>query len=245
MWNPSDPSFLAAIFAVALFYSMVGHGGASGYLALMSFTLLAGRPASTLALVMNLGVAGVSFFSYHRAKHFDLRLAWPFFAGSTPCAFLGGKLHVPGDMHKWLISLSLVCAAAWLLWGIRQPEKEASPCSPWAGVLCGAVLGLVSGMIGIGGGIFLSPLLILSGWAGAKTASSTSAVFILLNSIAGLAARSAEDLQVVPDHGPLILAAVAASVAGSLFGAFRATSPQLKTALGVVLVLAAVKLALG
>lgn len=245
MWNPSDPAFLAAVCAVALLYSMVGHGGASGYLALMSFTVLAGRPASTLALVMNLGVAGVSFLSYHRAKHFEARLAWPFLAGSIPMAYVGGRLHVPGEIHKWLISLSLFCAAAWLLWGIRQTDTEVRPLNPWVGILCGAILGLVSGMIGVGGGIFLSPLLILAGWSNAKTASSVSAVFILLNSLAGLAARSTEDLVVVPQHWGLIAAAVAASVAGSLFGAFRATSPQLKTALGAVMALAALKLASG
>lgn len=158
---------------------------------------------------------------------------------------MGGRIHVSGEYHKWLISLSLVCAAAWLLWGLRQPEKEAKPCPLWLSILCGALLGLVSGMIGIGGGIFLSPLLILTGWSNAKTASSTAAVFILLNSLAGLAARSTADLQVVPEHSPLIAAAVAASVVGSLFGAFRATSPQLKTALGAVLAMAAVKLATG
>lgn len=245
MWNPSDPAFLAAIAAVALLYSMVGHGGASSYLALMSFTLLAGRPASTLALVMNLGVAGVSFLSFHRAKHFDLKLALPFLVGSIPMAYLGGRLHVPGEVHKWLISLSLIWAAAWLLMGARKADEEIRQIQAWVGVSCGALLGLVSGIIGIGGGIFLSPLLILAGWSNAKTASSVAAVFILLNSLAGLAARTPQDLAVVPQHLDLIAAAVCASFAGSFFGAFRASSLQLRTALGWVLALAAIKLAAG
>lgn len=242
MWNPNDPGFMVCIGLVAMLYSSVGHGGASGYLALLSMTSLAGRPASTLALGMNLGVSGISFIAYQRAKHFDFSLLWPFLVGSIPMAYVGGTLKVPGSLHKILIAAALTAAALWLILGVSRKVVETRPLNLPGAILTGVIIGLLSGIIGVGGGIFLSPILLLARWADAKKTASVSAIFILLNSISGLLARNAGELSVIGQHVNLIAVTVVMSLVGSALGAHKATNPQLRVILGVVLLFAVAKL---
>lgn len=243
MIDPAGPGFHLAITLVAILYSAVGHGGASGYLALLSMTALAGRPAATLALTMNLGVASISFAAFQRARHFRWEILWPFLVFSLPMAFLGGRLHVPGSVHKALVALALGAAGLWLLLGARRPSNDPPrPIRLGVALPVGAGIGLLSGLVGVGGGIFLSPMLLLARWADPKQTAAVSAVFIVLNSLAGLLARTSSDWALVGPHGSLIACAVLGSLAGGLLGAFRATRPQLRVALGLVLLLAIGKL---
>ncbi|MBI4347281.1 MAG: sulfite exporter TauE/SafE family protein [Elusimicrobia bacterium] len=231
------------IAAVAFLYSLVGHGGASGYLAIMS---LAGVEPATMkvsALALNLLVAGIAFANYRKAGHFEPRLLWPFAAASIPAAYLGGRLDVPPRAYGALLGATLIFAAV-RLW-IPERDAEKSPAAPPLSVSlpAGALIGFVSGVVGVGGGIVLSPLMLLAGWADAKRTSAASAAFIWLNSAAGLAGHW-HRFREAPVPWSWVLAAAAASAAGSALGARRLTGPVLRRCLSVVLALAAVKLLL-
>ncbi|MBI5200875.1 MAG: sulfite exporter TauE/SafE family protein [Elusimicrobia bacterium] len=231
----------ALIGLVALLYSLVGHGGASGYLAVMS---LCGVPPATMkisALALNLLVAGVAFLNYWRAGHFDRKLFWLFAATSIPVAYVGGRLELSPRVYCAILGSTLVFAAG-RLWMAEAEEREpaASPAVPVAAAW-GAAIGFVSGVVGVGGGIFLSPLLVLMGWAGAKRSSAVSAAFIWVNSAAGLAGQLSK-LRETPVPWSWVGAAAVCSVAGSWLGARKFTAPALRRCLSLVLVTAAFKL---
>ncbi|MCC7103198.1 MAG: sulfite exporter TauE/SafE family protein [Fimbriimonadaceae bacterium] len=242
MLNASEPFFWFAITLIAFAYSAVGHGGASGYLALMTFSNVGTKDSATLALSMNLVVAGVSFLAFHRARHFDWQLAWPFLLGSVPFAFLGGVLKVPGHIHQWVLAAALLYASFWLMFGMSKSGREARELDRRIAVGAGAGIGLLSGVVGVGGGIFLSPLMILARWADAKRAASVAALFILANSAAGLAARTPKNLSVVSDHWPLLVCGFIGAIAGGWIGANRIPNLALRRFLGVVLLAAVAKL---
>ena len=235
------PLLLAAMGLVAALYASVGHGGASGYLAIMAMAAFPAAAMRPTALVLNIAVsllAGVAFF---RFGHFRGSLFWPFAASSIPFAYLGGSLRVHSAVFQILLALALTFAALRLV--LPAPNRPPRPAPAWLVVLMGAALGLVSGLIGIGGGIFLTPLVILCGWADAKTASGISAPFILVNSLAGLAGLGADGLSHLAPAWPAMLAAVLAGGAiGSLWGSGAAHPRAVKAALSLVLALATVKL---
>lgn len=239
-----EPWLVAGVTVVAAAYSMVGHGGASGYLALLAFTSISPKLASTTALVLNVVVAGITWVAFQRARHFDFRLAWPFLVGSIPFAALGGLLHVESRVQDLLLAGTLTYAAVVL--AIRLPASAAPSEAPerWTCVGLGAGIGLLSGIIGVGGGIFLSPLMILRNWAKPHTVASVSAVFIWANSVAGLVARPWPRVQESLALWPLIIAGVIGAVVGSWVGAQRVSGIGLRRALAAVLVLAVVKLVL-
>lgn len=230
----------ALIFLAAALYASVGHGGASAYLAIL--TLFGGAPAevSSTALILNCLVSSVAFVAYARAGHFSIRLLLPFAITSVPAAFLGGGLVVPPQVYSLLLVVALLAAAARLAIVLPAGHRVRPPSRPVAAIT-GAVIGLLSGIVGVGGGIFLSPLLMLLGWAGAKQTAAVSAAFILVNSLAGLAGRLVRGGIEVGNLVPLIIVAFAGGVLGSWIGASRLTALTLRRLLAVVLIVAAVK----
>ncbi len=239
--TPELAELLAFIAFAATLYSSVGHGGASGYLAAMALfgvTPLVMKPA---ALAMNIVVAGLVFYRLWRAGHFDARLFWPFALGSIPLAFVGGALTLPGGAYKILVAMALLVAASRLLWKAQDHEASALP-NIWIALAGGAGLGFLSGLTGVGGGIFLSPLLLLLRWANMRTTAAVSAAFILVNSIAGLAGHASVTVQWPTQLPLLMLAALAGAVIGSELAVRRLAPVTLRRVLGVVLVIAAAKM---
>lgn len=245
---PSQPELLllllGLVFLVAFAYASVGHGGASGYLAVLSFFGLAPAAMAPSALCLNLLVSGTSFTSYWRSGHFAGRLLWPFLLTSVPFAFLGGLLAVPAGLYTLLLGLVLFFAAARLLL-VQPPVREESLLRPPSLVVAlpvGAGIGLLSGIIGVGGGIFLSPLLILSKWADAKRTAAASAAFIWVNSAAGLYGHLLRKTVDWPGLLWLVGAAFAGGLLGSYLGARHFRGVWLRRILGVVLLVATIKL---
>ena len=245
---PADPAALALllglVFLVAAAYSSVGHGGASGYLAVLSFFGLAPAAMAPSALLLNLLVAGTSFTSYRRAGHFVFRLLWPFLLTSIPFAFLGGMVSVTPSLYGALLGAALLAAALRLLWVTAPAAEESFVRAPslWVALPVGAGIGFLSGVIGVGGGIFLSPLILLLKWADAKRTAAASAAFIWINSLAGLYGHL---LRTEVDWAALLWlvgAAFAGGVLGSNLGAWRFQGVWLRRILGVVLILASLKL---
>lgn len=232
---------IAAIFVVAVLYSSVGHGGASGYLAVMAFLSVAPTVTRPTALVLNLFVASIGAIQFYRAGHFAWSLFWPFAVTSIPFAFLGGMITLPTNVYRILLGLVLLFAAFRLAWSF---SKEVDPVPPkiWIALVCGAAMGLLSGLVGVGGGIFLTPLLLLMNWSETKTAAGISALFILVNSAAGLLGNY-QQVSVLPsDVWFWITAAVAGGIVGSLLGSRKFDSLMLRRILAAVLLFAAVKL---
>lgn len=245
---PTHPALLvlllALVFLVAMAYSSVGHGGASGYLAILSFFGLAPAAMAPSALLLNLLVAGLAFISYKRAGHFVFRLLWPFLLTSIAFAFWGGLIGVSPRLYMFLLAGVLVFAAFRLLIVVPAQRDEYFVKAPSLAVALpvGAAIGFLSGMVGVGGGIFLSPLLILFRWADAKRTAAVSAAFIWINSLAGLYGQLSRKHVDWNALVWLIAAAFAGGLVGSWLGARRFTGLWLRRTLGVVLLLAAVKL---
>jgi uncharacterized membrane protein YfcA len=231
------------IFFVAALYSSVGHGGASGYLAVLSFFSIAPQLISTTALVLNVLVSGIAFFSFARGGHFSIRLTWPFIAASIPAAFLGGILKVADHTYYLLLALALIVAAVRLVrLGVSTEGAMMRELTLRVALPTGAGIGLLSGMIGIGGGIFLSPLMQFMRWADIKQISATAACFILANSLAGLAGRTTNTSFHIGSLWILLIAAFAGGCFGSYTGARILLSLTLRRILAIVLLLAALKL---
>ena len=238
----ADLLLAACMFLGAVLYTSVGHAGASAYLALMALFGLPPAVMRPTALVLNILVASLTSFRYGKAGLFRWRTLWPFLIGAAPFAFLGGSLQIPGDIYRPLLGAVLWLAAARLLWP-REIKAAADPHDPpvLLGVAIGAGIGLLSGLTGTGGGIFLSPVLLFLGWSNPKVASGVVAVFILCNSIAGLGGNLAS-VQELPANLPLFAASVlAGAVVGTTLG-IRFNSAVILKALGLVLVIAGFKL---
>lgn len=232
-----------AMMAVAALYGSVGHGGASGYLAVMAVAGLAPAVMKPTALSLNLVVSALAALAFWRTGHGSWRLFWPFALGSVPFAFLGGVLQVPDGTFHLLVAFALVFAAFRVAWPspVLLPPR-ALPRAP--AVAIGAGLGLLSGLTGVGGGIYLSPLLLLARWADAKDGAALSALFILANSAAALSAHLLAGREVPP----LALAFVPFVLLGGALGAWLGTrhfSPLvIRRGLAGALVLAGAKLIL-
>jgi len=237
---------LAAGMLVAAFvYASVGHGGASAYLAAMALAGLAPAEMRPIALTLNILVSSMATWKFWRAGHFRWRLFWPFAAVSIPFAYLGGAITLPGQAYKIVVGLVLLYAG-WQLWRSFRAGEEMrevrAPAIPLA-MAIGAAMGLLSGLTGVGGGIFLSPLLLMLGWAGTKQTSAVAAPFILVNSIAGLAAGFVAGTAVLPQATWLL--AVAVLIGGWLgaeYGSRRFANPVVRRFLAVVLGVAGAKM---
>ena len=227
----------------AALYSAVGHGGASGYLAV--FALLGLAPASLrpAALALNVAVASLASFQYIRRFGSFPKLLWPLLAGSVPAAFIGGRLPVDATLIKLLIGATLVAAAVRLLTAYREVTHLRAPAA-WILFLLGMVLGLLSGLTGIGGGVFLSPILILMSWALVRESSAVVAPFILANSLSGLIGALSSGAQLPNQFGWWLLAVIIGGFVGSTWGARHGSPRLVNMVLALVLVIAGVKLLL-
>lgn len=232
---------LVFIAVAALLYSSVGHGGASGYLAAMALFGVSASFMKPAALVINIVVAGLVFARLWRAGFFSARLFWPFAIGSIPLAFLGGAIQLHERAYQYLVAVALLVAAWRLLLASHEPPTRQAP-HPGAALPVGAGLGFVSGLTGVGGGIFLSPLLLFLRWANMRTTAAVSAAFILVNSVAGLAGLFTAGVTLPRGLPWMTLAALGGALVGSEFAVRRLAPVRLRQLLGVVLVIAAVKM---
>lgn len=238
-----DPAtFALMLFAAAALYASVGHGGASAYLALMALTSFAPEAMRPLALVLNLFVSAIAFIQFRRSGAFDPRLFGMFALAAIPMAYLGGSIDLGGTWHRRLLGAVLIASAAALAFRPRIAEAAVSLPRPAVALPTGGALGLIAGLTGTGGGIFLSPLLVLMRWAEARTVAGISAAFIFCNSAAGLLGQGAQ-LDALPRETPWYVGAVViGSFLGSGFSAARLPRVALVRLLALVLVIAGGKL---
>lgn len=238
----SEDLLTAGIFAAALLYSSVGHGGASGYLAMMAIFNVAPHEMRPAALVLNILVASIGTIRFHRAGAFRWSLFWPFAAASVPCAFLGGLSSLSAGTVKLLMGFVLLFAATRLL---RDFTGQASRTLKIpAALAAGAGIGLLSGMTGVGGGILLSPLMLMRGWANARTTCAISAAFIVVNSIAGMLGLMISGVRLPSELVIWSFAALAGGHIGSGLGSRRLDGDALRRLLAVVLIVAGLKMLL-
>ena len=240
-----DVILTALILLAALLYSSVGHAGASGYLAAMALMGVSPEVMRPTALTLNILVAVIATTKYYRAGAFSWRLFWPFALASIPFAYLGGALTLPGDVYKPLVGAVLIYAA-WRSFRTAHGAAHVVAARPPLALLLivGAGLGFLSGLTGVGGGIFLSPLLLLFRWAEVRVISGIAAAFILVNSIAGLLGVMVT-APALPQALPYwAVAAVVGGYVGAEYGSRRLGSPSIQRLLAVVLVIAGVKMVL-
>jgi uncharacterized membrane protein YfcA len=232
-----------AIGAAAALYSSVGHGGASAYIALMALAGLAPEEVRPAALVLNIVVAGLGAVRYLRAGRFDWSVFWPFAVTAIPAAFLAGGIDVPEHIYRPLLATALGAAALrYLLWPQVDAIKPSRAPSKHVALPAGAALGALAGLTGIGGGVYLSPLLVFAGWADPQRATGIAATFIVVNSLAGLAGRSSS-LAALPAYLPwLALAAIIGALIGTTLNLKRLSKSGVLRVLGLVLGVAAAAL---
>ena len=238
---PADPILLAAVFAVALLYACVGHAGASGYIAVMTLLGLAPGVVRPTALILNVLVATIGSIQYARAGHFSWTLFWPFAVLSVPLAFVGGYTSLPIGWFRVLVGLVLLFSAARFVMR-STPDPVPHPPTKARATVTGGALGLLAGLTGTGGGIFLTPLLLICEWSTTKRAAATSAVFILVNSIAGLAGNFSATHILPAVALPLALTAAFGGTIGSHLGSRRFDPIVVKRLLAAVLLVAGLKL---
>lgn len=231
------------IFVVALLYSTVGHAGASGYLAALALFSISPLVMKPTALVLNILVAVIGTVRFYRAGFFSWRIFWPFVISSIPASFIGGALTLPVPVYKSIVGLVLIYSAVRLFFSARRgDDPETSRVPLIAALIIGAAIGLISGLTGVGGGIFLSPVLLLMHWAKTKETSGVAVAFILVNSISGLLGH-VSSLALVPRE---IIYFAPAAIVGGWIGTQLGTKvlpvAGIRRWLSVVLVLAGAKL---
>ena len=239
---------LVALSLIAAMYASVGHGGASGYLAVLSLTVYASNDPAWLkqhAWSLNLLVAGMAFFAYKKGGFFNSKLAIPFIAASIPATLIGGYLRVNDDIYDILLSITLVFAA-WKLYITKSSESEelfSNPPPVHIALIVGASIGLLSGIIGVGGGIFLSPIILLFGWSDPKTTAGIAAVFIWVNSASGLIGSSISGQNVIEFDVliPFAIAVLIGGYLGSKFGSERFSQKTVRNTLVSVMIIAAIR----
>lgn len=234
---------LGALAVVAFLYSSVGHGGASGYLAVMAIAGVAPAMMKSSALLMNVAVSLISFIGFYRAGYFRFKLFYPFAIASIPMAFIGGTMVLPDPVYKKILAICLLIAIARMIVQYKEQGDTHQHAPLWLCLLIGGVIGLLSGMIGIGGGIILSPLILLLGWASLKETAAVSALFIFVNSLSGLIGQLQKGTLLLSDH---ILYALIVTIAGGLIGSYYGSRKfnfrTLKYLLATGLVIASLKL---
>lgn len=242
-------AILAVLFLiVGALYASVGHAGASGYLAVMALVGVDALVMRPTALAINVLVATITFVQFARAGHFSWRLFWPFGLASIPAAFVGGLIHVPAGPLRLAIGVVLLLSAARMAWTtLRPPVNPPQPHAPAlpAALTCGGVIGLASGLTGTGGGIFLSPVMLIFNWADIKKTAATSSLFILVNSLAGLGGLATKGWTPTPSLAALAAAACAGGFIGAYFGSRVLNARALRLLLSVVLLIAGTKLVVG
>jgi uncharacterized membrane protein YfcA len=241
METSGDIALCLVVALVAWLYSSVGHAGASGYIAVMTLAGFAPERIKPLALLLNILVASIASVQFYRAGHFSWKLFWPIALLAAPMAFVGGYLSLPLAWFKVLLGLVLAGSAVWLLNPMQNQEQVHEPARHKA-ILAGAGLGLLSGLTGTGGGIYLTPLLLIMGWAKTKTASAVSALFILINSVSGLAGLMSSGREMPSGWYWLALGVVVGGSIGATLGSFRLPVRSARILLSIVMFIAAAKL---
>jgi uncharacterized membrane protein YfcA len=236
------PYLAVCIFVVAMMYASVGHGGASGYLAIMALFSLHPEALKPTALMLNIVVAGVGTYLYCTAGQFSWRVFWPFVITSIPMSFLGGTFNLPPELYRPALGMVLLFAA-WRLFARRKHnDYDAKTPNIQLAMIVGGVLGFASGLIGVGGGIFLSPLMILLRWAKVREVSGIAALFIMVNSISGLAGH-VSSLQHVPEYAPILAGvALVGGTIGALCGSRHLPVATILKAMSLMLVMAGGKM---
>lgn len=234
-------SILLLIFIVAMLYASVGHGGASGYIAVLAIFGVANSMIKFSSLFLNILVSSIAFYHYYKAGYFKWKLFFPFAIASVPFAAIGASIDLPDTMYKKILAFFLLFPILKLL--INSPDLEAKQQLPIAiALLIGAILGFISGILGIGGGIILSPILLLFHWANLKETAAVSALFILVNSISGFVFAFSRHPPIDWRFGMLVFAALLGGFIGARLGSARWSIGVLKNVLALVLVIATVKL---
>ena len=237
-----SPLLLILLLLVAFLYASVGHGGASGYLALMSLFAFPVTFMKPTALVLNILVSGISFYFYYREKKFDWKLFYPFAITSIPFSFLGGIITIETHIYKIILATVLLFAVARLLGVFGKQKGELKPINFPLALIIGAAIGFLSGLIGIGGGIILSPVLLLLGWADIKKSAAVSALFIFVNSISGLFGFVTKGGTLPISSVSLIAVVLVGGILGGYFGSKKMNTMLLRNVLAVVLLIAIFKL---
>ena len=243
----SETITIAFLFLLgAALYSSVGHGGASSYLAVMGLFSFAPAVMKPTALALNILVAAVATIKFYRAGLFKWELFWPFAVASIPAAFIGGATMLPARSYKILVGIVLLYAAVWLFRSsLRPPTREPHSPPLWGAVFSGLLIGFLSGLTGVGGGIFLSPFLLYMGWAETRATSAVAAPFILVNSIAGLLGHFSSVAQLPANIPVWGAAALIGGWIGATYGSRRAPTAVLRQLLSLVLIVAGSKLVFG
>jgi len=240
--EPVSIFFLFLLFVVALLYSSVGHGGASGYLALMGIFAFAPDVMRPSALMLNVFVSLIAWWQYSRSVSWNKKLFLWLIAGSIPTSFFGAMVSIEADVYKQILGALLFFQAIRLLGFIKTPFEGLNQPSMVIAICMGAGIGFLSGLIGIGGGIILSPLLLLLGWTDLKQTALISALFIFVNSLSGLTGLVIKGTTFDPVLYIWIVFALAGGLLGSWLGSKKFTSATLRTLLGLVLLVAGLKL---
>ena len=234
--------FYIALFIIAFLYASVGHGGASGYLALMAIYGISPEVMKPTALLLNLFVSIVSFIQFYRGGHFRWQLFWPLAIASVPMAFIGGLIHMDASVYKFILGILLVIVVIRFLFFSNFKNVETKPLQIIPALLIGAAIGLLSGLIGIGGGIILSPILLLMRWSTMKQTAAISALFIFVNSLSGLMGQLTKGINFSADMLMYVVVAFAGGLLGAYVGSLKLKTVMLKNILAAVLLVAAYKL---
>ncbi|MGB0896626.1 MAG: sulfite exporter TauE/SafE family protein [Flavobacteriaceae bacterium] len=234
--------FIALLPFVAFLYASVGHGGASGYLALMGIFSFATNIMKPTALLLNLFVAAAAFYHYYKQGHFNKTLFISFAGASIPMAYIGGLLTINAELYKKVLAVLLIFAILKLLNVFGKESSVIKTVKTWQGIIVGGAIGFFSGLIGIGGGIILSPVILLLHWGKMKEAAAVSALFIWVNSAAGLAGQFSTGVTLSIQSVVLVLIALCGGFLGAYVGSKKLNNTYLKHMLAFVLAIASIKL---
>lgn len=234
--------FLLILPIIAFLYASVGHGGASGYLALMALFSFAPETMKPTALLLNIFVSGIAFYHYYKAGYFNKKLFLTFAIASIPLAFLGGMIIVDAAIYKRILAVLLIFAILKMLNVFGKENGMIKQVPVWQGVAVGAVIGFFSGLIGIGGGIILTPIILLLHWGKMKEAAAVSALFIWVNSVSGLLGQLSSGVRIDPNSFVLVAIALIGGFLGSYYGSKKFNNTILRYLLAIVLIVACFKL---
>lgn len=234
--------FYILLFLVAFLYSSVGHGGASGYLALMAIFSISPEVMKPTALLLNLFVSLTSFIQFYRGKHFKWQIFLPFAIASVPMAYLGGLKNLHDDIYKKILGVLLLIPIIRFLFFANIKVEELKKANFYLSLIIGAAIGFLSGLIGIGGGIILSPILLMLKWADMKQTAAISALFIFVNSLSGFIAQLNRGIAFTADMYAYVAVAFIGGICGAYFGSLKFKSNILQYLLALVLIIASYKL---
>jgi uncharacterized protein len=235
--------FPVALMLVAFLYASIGHGGASGYLAIMALFNISPESMRSSILILNLLVSLVSFINYWHKGYFKWRLFWVFSISSIPAAFLGSMIPLHENIYKQLLGICLVFSVFRLTgFGKKKASKDIGKPELLQGIIVGGIIGLLSGMIGIGGGVLLSPVILLFHWGNMKETAAVSALFIFANSLAGISGIAIRGFHVNNEIYLWLVIVFIGAILGGYFGSKKFNLSVLKYILAVVLSIASAKL---